>query len=264
MQILRGEGLPKIKRGERKMRGKNNFDEGLATLKRYKILFAVSVIIFLALIAARTLMIFIIILRWNFILAAVLYLLEMPLYFGAVKLAITACQEGRPSLRQLVAFYKPSLLPQTLLYSLTVGVLIVLGVIGVFFGFFIMAFAIEAVADSALFAVIILLVAYILLAMYMIKIVPAIFIFIERPETGIKDALLNAWVMTQDRMEDLLLICWGFFWRSFVAGSIPALVMLAAGESSYITMIVNSIFMILWNAYVLAVLGNVWLELAHA
>ena len=40
--------------------------------------------------------------------------------------------------------------------------------------------------------------------------------------------------------------------------------MLAAGESSYITMIVNSIFMILWNAYVLAVLGNVWLELAHA
>lgn len=243
------------------MSGKNNFDEGLVTLKRHKILFAASAIVFLALIAVRVLMIFATVFRWNFAIVAVGCLLGMPLCFGAVKLAITACRDADPSLRQLVEFYKPSLLPKALLYALTVGGLITLGVIGIFFGLFITAFAIEAVVDSALIAVIILLVVYILLAMYMIKIVPAIFIFIEHPEKGVQEALLNAWVMTQNRMEDLLLVCWGFFWRSFIIGAIPALVMLAAGESSYITMIVNSIFSIIWNAYMLAVLGSVWLEL---
>ena len=72
------------------MRDKSNFDEGLATLMQYKILFAASAIVFIAAADIGILPMFVNSAVGHFILMILITLLEMPLYFGFIKLALTA------------------------------------------------------------------------------------------------------------------------------------------------------------------------------
>ena len=95
----------------------------------------------------------------------------------------------------------------------------------------------------------------------MIKIIPMLFIFVEQPDRGVMEALSDGWALTTGRMKDLLLIGWGLFWRTLILGIIPGLVMMAAGEASTIALIINALFTIILDAYMLAVIGSVWLEL---
>ena len=239
------------------MRDKSNFDGGLATLMQYKILFAASAIVFIAAAAIGILPMFVNSAVGHFILMILITLLEMPLYFGFIKLALTACRGASPSLGQLVEFYKPALLFKALLYGLVAGVLIIIGGIGIA----IVTMVAASVTRSLLLGLIAIIGCYILVLMYMIKIIPMLFIFVEQPDRGVMEALSDGWALTTGRMKDLLLIGWGLFWRSLILGIIPGLVMMAAGEASTIALIINALFTIILDAYMLAVIGSVWLEL---
>lgn len=241
------------------MRGKSNFDEGLAVLQRYKILLAAAAIVSIAISAVDMLPELVSNSALHVMLSVILTLLEMPLYFGFIKLVLAACRDAGPSLGQLVEFYRPEILLKSLLFGLVSGLLIALGITGIALVTIIAA----SVTRSLLIGLIAIIGLYVLILMYMIKIVPMLFIFVEQPEIGVFQALSDGLALSTGWMKDLLLIGWGLFWRALILGIIPSMIMLAAGESSVLAIIVMLFFSIIFEAFAGAVIGSVWLELSN-
>lgn len=241
------------------MRGKSNFDEGFAVLMQHKILIAVTGIVFLVMEGVDLLAAMLVKGNMNSAVTMIIVLLETPMFFGAIKICISACRNEQTSLGQLVEFYKPQLLFKSLLYGVVAMVLYAVGVGGIVF----MCLTIGVALYSDFIGFIALLACFILMMMYMIKITPMFFIFVEHPETGVGQALSDGWALTQGLMKDLLLVGWGIMWRSFLFSFIPLVIMLlfAQAHLSIVAVIIGVLFSVIIYAYFLAVSGSVWLEL---
>lgn len=241
------------------MRDKSNFDEGFDVLMQHKILIAVTSIVFLVMEGVNLLAVMLVKGNMSIVATIIISLLETPMFFGAAKICISACRNAQTSLGQLVEFYKPQLLFKSLLYGVVAMILYTVGVGGIAF----ICLTFGAAFQGIFIGFIAFIACFILMMMYMIKITPMFFIFVEHPETGVGQALSDGWVLTQGRMKDLLLVGWGIIWRSFLFSIIPMVVMLLFVQSHLpiIALIIGVLFSVVIYAYFLAVIGSVWLEL---
>ena len=115
------------------MRGKSNFDEGCEVLMQHKILIAVMGIVFVVKEGINLLVPMLIKGNMNIVATMIISLLEVPLFFGVIKLSLNACRNEQTSLGQLVEFYKPQLLFKSLLYGAAAMILYVVGLGAIFF-----------------------------------------------------------------------------------------------------------------------------------